>query len=218
MQEKKKKEKVQSLCMPQHNHGRMIPHVGSSCIFIGFLLPPSLTFVSVSELICHGSWFCVFLTQYQLIFLEGWWEIQYGHVFFLFGFYQPYQLVCSYMVGLFIFFFFFPVWFLVLGLYLLLCYSVRCYVVFFLGGDKVFFPTHAIVVGTGRLPLGRKGAQKHKNHSGPRSEGENWHAKGTKKTTGYLLQKFVGFNRGFFWHVPIPWSLQVAFPELEQTY
>lgn len=107
MQEKKKKEKVQSLCMPQHNHGRMIPHVGSSCIFIGFLLPPSLTFVSVSELICHGSWFCVFLTQYQLIFLEGWWEIQYGHVFFLFGFYQPYQLVCSYMVGLFIFYFFF---------------------------------------------------------------------------------------------------------------
>lgn len=61
-------------------------------------------------------------------------------------------LVCLFFI------FFFPVWFLVLGLYLLLCYSVRCYVVFFLGGDKVFFPTHAIVVGTGRLPLGRKGA------------------------------------------------------------
>lgn len=67
-------------------------------------------------------------------------------------------LACLQLYGWFVHFFFFPVWFLVLGLYFLLCYSVRCYVVFFLGGNKVFFPTHAIVVGTGRLPLGRKGA------------------------------------------------------------
>lgn len=71
-------------------------------------------------------------------------------------------LACLQLYGWFVNFFFFLCGFLVLGLYLLLCYAVRCYVVFFLGGNKgaysVFFPTHAIVVGTGRLPLGRKGA------------------------------------------------------------
>lgn len=28
----------------------------------------------------------------------------------------------------------------------------------------------------------------------------------------------VEFNRSVFWHMPIPWSLQAAFSEPEQTY
>ena len=51
MQEEKEEE--QSLCRPQQNRGHMIPHVDTSCIFLGFLLCAPLTFVSVPEQICH---------------------------------------------------------------------------------------------------------------------------------------------------------------------
>ena len=71
MQEEKQEE--QSLCRPQHNHGHMIPHVGTSCIFLDFLLPPPLTFVSVSVLICHVLLLvlCIF-NRVLAHFLEGW--------------------------------------------------------------------------------------------------------------------------------------------------
>lgn len=81
--QRRKGKRKSRVCRPQHNHGHMIPHAGTSCIFLGFILSPPLIFVSVSELIRHVLFLVLCIFNWVLVhFLEGWWEIQYGHMFF----------------------------------------------------------------------------------------------------------------------------------------
>lgn len=41
------------VCLSHHYHGYMVLHVDTLCIYLGFILLAHLTFLSVSELICH---------------------------------------------------------------------------------------------------------------------------------------------------------------------
>lgn len=93
---------------------RSLSRLDTSCFCLGFLSPPPLIFVSVSELICHVLFLVLCIFNYYLNFWRGDGKSSMATCFFLLVFLKWYYLICIYIIGLFTFFF-------LCGSYLLVC-------------------------------------------------------------------------------------------------